>query len=817
MGTFGQQYMLPLAQVGQDRVLRGDSSRFNNNITETGNALNLGVGGSALALQALQPAVLNNLQYAPEYMDAVNTYSDFASGVDMYNKLQMGVNMTNPEDGNAYFSEAFGLGNTFETGALLGLSAINPAVGVGMLTNALTSNEDNPFGSVPLVSDLQEGISNFSDWLNSTQVGGNITSGLSGLYDNVFKPITNSVPGKYANAIAQLPLDFTDAVVSTLGEGYEFIDGSLFGGYLPGGQTDDPESQEFNNPLQNLEDRLNDMSSLYKTQDRLDAEVAYDKFTPIKQGLVDDLVDSGVPYQLAVDSIYDPGLLAGYSDLWVTDYGRKVAEVEYSPEAIEAFNIYARDPDNNPFNTERLEGVSQVPDGVKIDPMMGLLKPADDSDQSIVELSNYLSGENFLNEQEMKQVLGDNYIDPLALEVYNTASSSTLQSAKDFASDGQFDSIVTSKGADGESYGLDNLHWVREYAKDSNGAVDYDLVENTFDFINDGAKQVTDQWNNSQRIEIGLEQFDKIKSDIYKKPYSRSAWGGYKLHKSGYENTYGGWVQMLDNMGIRTKDTGKKVSDLNPLTLTIGMLNAYESAPYEFGKNAIILTKNNSYKSNVAQTWKAMQTEVQDSIPEYTYDEMTRKLLDSDYFDKGLEKYSEIKNDLGITESEAKQIGLSFETLKNREEFEKFTSDLSADFSSYMTIQNFEGFESELPNISYNLPNGVENVLSNIESGMGGDSHFSDYIATMAFENSMNNNTSSDYVEGYQDWATESMDFYNPTSTAEMFNDYQQAFTYNSATNFTMPEMYTPPPTINVGGYTSTYNPSSDTYSIPYP
>lgn len=517
MGTFGQQYMLPLAQVGQDRVLRADSSRFNNDITGTGNALNLGVGGSALALQALQPAVLNNLQYAPEYMDAVNTYSDFASGVDMYNKLQMGVNMTNPKDGNAYFSEAFGLGNTFETGALLGLSAINPAVGISMLTNALTTNDDNPFGQIPLVSDVQEGISNFSDWLNSTQVGGNITSGLSGLYDNVFKPVTNSVPGKYANAIAQLPLDFTDAVVSTLGEGYEFIDGTLFGGYLPGGQTDDPESQEWNNPLENLENRLNDMSSLYKTQDRLDAEVAYDKFTPLQQNLVNDMVANGTPYQLAVNAIYQPELLAGYSDLWVTDYGRKVAEIEYGPETIERFKEYARDPENNPIlmADKFIEGSRKLSDDVIIDPTTGLLKPINTDEDSIVGINQALRDAS----PEIKALLGDNYLSPEVIDVYAGVESATIDGAERFVQN-QVDSDYTStKEKFNEFYGDDQNteYWLNEFAYDANtGKTDYQLIDQTLDYMNEGVENLGEKFGEARSdhmYDISLQaarQYDEL-------------------------------------------------------------------------------------------------------------------------------------------------------------------------------------------------------------------------------------------------------------------------------------------------------------------
>ena len=780
MSTFGKQYLVSLPGMGQDSILRDDKDAFNNDFVETGNQLNRGVGGGYLALSALQPVVLNNLEYAPEYISTAEGFNKFSEGVDAYNKLQMFANMTdNPRGGGQkYFGETFSLGNLFETGATLGLASSNPIAGLLMTANALSQDEDSEYGKIPIVRKISEAIDKSGDWLNDTYVGEFVRDGSELFYDKLLEPVIDTKFGKAISETAQLPLAFVDTIANTLGEGYDYIDNTLFAGLLPGGADDeDPESLVWNNPTEELKKSILDIKDLFVTEERKEANLRFNQLPDITKNLVNDMVETGVPFQLAVQSIDDPSVLQGRSELWTTDYGRKIAEIEYGQENIDRFSEWASDPHNNPFLTHSdIYPGNKIAEDFVIDPTSFLVKPLEESyitDQKVADLNNAFEG----NQGDLKKMLGDYYIEPDALDIFNNVESSTLDGANRFVESGFRKSHERDWTTDGD------LYWIAEYSN-----YDSELAEETLDFIQGNAQTASEKWMERRpeyASEVQQDHFKEQSQNMLNKSRSLPSREGkwYKVGGSwGYEysESAGSPAQRI----IRALEKNQKggINMGNGGTFTIkGGANTSNYDWYDIGFRVpagwTILPAEPYIKSG-ALTKQQKKERILDQIPEYTYKDVLEMGQDGrkESIEQMLAKYNDVKEGLGVDKETAEQMGLSIETIANQQNFNEFTESLVRDFTTYKLKQDVDGIQ--VGDYELQLPNGVETIFERIDTNIGeGSNAYSNYLGDLTFDYAMENDFSSYVFDDYSDLDTSYLD---PISTEDLFQDYQQGFTFDT-------------------------------------
>jgi len=783
MSTFGKQYLTSLPGMGQDSILREDPNAFNNNFVETGNQLNTGVGAGYLALSALQPVVLNNLDYAPEYIKTAENFNAFSEGVDAYNKLQMFANMTdNPRGGGQkYFGETFSLGNLFETGATLGIAGANPIAGLIMTANALSQDEDSEYGDIPIARKITEAIDKSGDWLNDTLIGEWVRDGSELFYDKLLEPVIDTKVGKAISETAQLPLAFVDTIANLLGEGYEYVDKTFFGNYLPGGaDNEDPESLIWSNPTGELKKSLLDIKDLFVTEERKEANTRYEKLPDITKNLIDDMVETGVPFQLAVQSISDPSVLQGRSELWTSDYGRKVAEIEYGQENIDRFKEWAKDPHNNPFlNHSDIYSGTKLPDDFVIDPTTFLAKPIDINDvkdQSKVDLNMAFDG----NQGDLKKMLGEYYIEPDVLDIYNGVQSATLDGAERFVDSGFKDTFSREWTNDGD------LYWIGEYS-----GYNEELAQETLDFIEGNAKTASEAWLERKPVyaqEVRDEQFTEQSWAMDKKARNLPSREG-KYYKVGgswgyyYSESPGSPAQrIIEALANNRKGSidmgngGKFQIDDGPNTSNYDWYDIGFKIPAGY-----TILASEPYIRSGAKTKQQKLNDILDQIPEYTYQDVLEMGQDGrkDSIKALLAKYNSVKDGLGVDDETAKQMGLSIKTIANKSEFDDFAETIARDLTIYKLQQTID--DTQIGDYTLQLPDGIDTILSRVDNNiMQGNDPFSDYLGQLAWDYADANDL-SDYV--FSDYENIDTSFYEPTSTEDLFNDYQQGFVFDNSTD----------------------------------
>jgi len=330
--------------------------------------LNKAGGYTGIGLQATLPVVMNNLQYAEPWIDTANAYIDYSralGGVDNY--------LTATEflgrNGGLYFDQVMRPGTQFGLATNMAVNQINPYLTMARGLGGLTSNEKNPYGAIPVIREFNQGLDRVVTGMNQSpfgqymgKMGGQIYDNsigrLYGMDNGFFRGVGNiaSIPGEVINTGGN--------VLSGLGglirEGYQAIDRNVFNNVLPGGSDiTDEESMEYNNPFEEnpaegLVDAVTDIGDSFKNLSTLE----YEGFDDANRAIIDRYVEKGIPMEDAVaimnaeqQRIATSG--EGYAD---PADAIRYAEIDYTPEEIEYYSGLMQqamaDPAQNPFLNE---------------------------------------------------------------------------------------------------------------------------------------------------------------------------------------------------------------------------------------------------------------------------------------------------------------------------------------------------------------------------------------------------------------------------------------------------------------------------------
>lgn len=287
--------------------------------------------GDMLALGAT-PVVLNNLERtADPFLDYLDTLDQGYKNLNSYNAYSNSVQLAHPEYGAERMAYNVSPGTLMGTALDLGISAINPYFGIARFANNLTSSDENPGGSIPILSHLQDGINYVQDSINNTEFAKGIRTGVQNAVNPIYEHLIDTRVGRPLYETASLPMEFVESGGNLFRETGEFIDRTFFGGYIPGlANDDDPLTQEWNNPFENFTRALEGIPGSYRTKREIDADDFYNTLNSVEQNFINNIVDKGNDYVDIVHG-YDADRLAVvnsyYSD---EDRAREVAILENS-------------------------------------------------------------------------------------------------------------------------------------------------------------------------------------------------------------------------------------------------------------------------------------------------------------------------------------------------------------------------------------------------------------------------------------------------------------------------------------------------------
>jgi len=250
-----QRYTSMVAQGGRT------SSNFDSG-AET--AMGKAVTGSAVGLQATLPIVQNNLRYADQFNNIANATSELGDATNIYSGYKTALGLVNPDSGNEALGNTLSPGNMINAGGQYAWYT-NPVTGVIQAINQLTADEENPFGEVPIISNINEYVANQAGRLNETEVAQSIRSGLNTIYGNTIEPIMSSTPGRLAYTTGMVPVTAVETGFNALREAGEWVDRTLFGGYLPYLASDKEgkeSTQRWDNPARPFMDNINSYSDI---------------------------------------------------------------------------------------------------------------------------------------------------------------------------------------------------------------------------------------------------------------------------------------------------------------------------------------------------------------------------------------------------------------------------------------------------------------------------------------------------------------------------------------------------------------------------
>ena len=408
-------------------------------------ALGMAVAGSAVGLQATLPIVENNLSYADAFNNIANTTSRVGDAVGVYGGYKSALGLIDPWQGEGAFQETLSPGNAVNTGGQLAWYN-NPVTGTLQALNQLTANEENPFGQVPGVSNINEFVANQSARLNATGVAQSIRSGLGTAYGNTIGPIMSSTPGQLAYNTAMLPVSAIESGYNFLKESGEWVDRTLFGNYLPGlANEEKPLTMEWNNPAQPLIDNVNAYSGILERNQYASEPVGDVSEIPVDEtnddwirGELNNLMDTiNLNTERVTDNLGDINVSkpnVSYPNLELnTEFEVPISEGnEQYANALEQNARGDRFVDDPNDISETGEGFTYVPVGYTFDPEVGLIKMPGSSlgqdnadytylsDQDRQVMNSVLEKANQLESKKM-------FLDPT--REYQVLNSATLNEA----------------------------------------------------------------------------------------------------------------------------------------------------------------------------------------------------------------------------------------------------------------------------------------------------------------------------------------------------------------------------------------------------
>mgnify|MGYP000901317012 CR=1 FL=1 len=372
------------------------------------------------------PVVLNNLEKtADPYLDTLDSidqgYKNLNSYVDYSNTAQL----LDPSGGQEKLAYTLSPGTITGTALDLGISAINPWFGLSRFANTLTQNEENPGGRIPVLSHIQDGIDYTTDAINNTAFGKGVRSAVRTISDPIYDHVLDTRLGRPLYETATLPMEFVESGGNLFRETGEFIDRSLFGGYLPGlANDDDPSTQEWNNPFENFTKALEGIPGSYRTKREINADSAYESFDLVSQGFIDGIVNRGNDYVDIVEG-FDSDRLAVIESYFSNDIDREKAVAilnnsDYLSSVIEDPEAWAIDPTG--YFEERDPGPLKTSE-LNIDPKN--FKIHDDLAPSFQKTLV-----DTIGEEETKHIMGKDFMDLDVLRWFD--EETTFDQAYDF-------------------------------------------------------------------------------------------------------------------------------------------------------------------------------------------------------------------------------------------------------------------------------------------------------------------------------------------------------------------------------------------------
>lgn len=304
-------------------------------------AVGKGLGAGYLTGVTTLPIVKNNLQYAEPWMSGMQTLGKVADAQNRYSGYTTALGMLDPETGSRSFSNAMGLGNVTQSGFnyAMGLNPISGALG---LANSLTANEKNPYGSLPIVSDIAEYVGGVAQDMENSPIGKGLSNMTGKVYDNTLGHLLDNPVGRGLHQTASIPMAGIEGLFGLVKEGYQALDRNLFNNRLPGGgDIDLPETQQFDNPFKRAVEAVTTLPDAFRTKEQIGLDADYQTIVdnntmPVEVGIVEKLIDGGMDRYQAIDSVikHNERTPDYISDL--------LNQVEMSPTEQE-FNYYALD------------------------------------------------------------------------------------------------------------------------------------------------------------------------------------------------------------------------------------------------------------------------------------------------------------------------------------------------------------------------------------------------------------------------------------------------------------------------------------------
>lgn len=386
-----QEYQLMLANQGRLET----TPQYN----QAENAMGSGVTASAVGLNATLPIVQNNLKYADGFNRVAEATQKAGNALGIYGGYKSALGLTDPSRGEEAFANTLSPGNMLNTGIQYA-SYLNPITGTLQGINSLTQDEENPYGTIPGVSNFNQYVGEASNRINATGPGQVVMNTLGSIYDRTLGPVMSSTPGQLLHATASLPVSAVQTGFNAVKEAGEWVDRTLFGNYLPGlANEEKPDTMIWNDPTlplrQNFDQFGNIMENNVYPETRAPAEqvevgemnddwsknALRELMTTIDAtaGAVGDSVNIDVP---------TPG--ASYPDMELDDF--KVFAGSVNKAYMDAQSRQVRDESDrfidDPNNlSETGLGYTYVPDGFEFDPEVGL-KLAPDFDSNPIEDTN---------------------------------------------------------------------------------------------------------------------------------------------------------------------------------------------------------------------------------------------------------------------------------------------------------------------------------------------------------------------------------------------------------------------------------------------
>jgi len=476
-----QEYQAMLANQGRLET----SPQYN----QAENAMGSGVTASAVGLNATLPIVQNNLKYADGFNRVAEATQKAGNALGIYGGYKSALGLTHPTEGEKAFANTLSPGNMLNTGIQYA-SYLNPITGTLQGINSLTQDEENPYGTIPGVSNFNEYVGETSNRLNATGPGQAVMNTLGSIYDRTLGPVMSSTPGQLLHATASLPVSAVQTGFNAVKEAGEWVDRTLFGNYLPGlANEEKTDTMRWNDPTLPLRLNFDQFGNI------MEKNVYPETRAPTEAGEMDDMEMNadwakGALQELMTNinatagAVDDLVYLEGINDPKVTTYPGEVFENINNKDEFKVFansvnkayadaqsrqvreesDRFMEDPNNL---SETGLGYTYVPDGFEFDPEVGLklspdfdAKPIEDtndysnlSDQDREVMQTAINNANFIKENKI-------FLDPTKEDhVLNQSTINEINTLK-----AHHDSMVIDPSYSTWYYWA---NWDRVYRKDN--------------------------------------------------------------------------------------------------------------------------------------------------------------------------------------------------------------------------------------------------------------------------------------------------------------------------------------------------------------